>query len=265
LEAQWDKAIAPIGQAFDTSLSGVMQGTQTLQQAVGKMAQSIVLSYLKMGVDAAGHWAASQLRMLFSTQTSQAAQTATTVAGGAAQTAAVTASEAAQVGAVAAGEAAKSATRTAAKAAGSAAELATGGASIMNSAYQAAAHTYASVSAIPYVGWLLAPAAAAAAFAAVMAFKVLTSLDQGAWNLPQNMTANLHAGEMVVPASYASGMRAAMTGNGGGGGSSVALHYSPNVSGGGGDLAQLMRTQAAEFKRYIWHATRNGGLSLHGR
>jgi hypothetical protein len=29
----------------------------------------------------------------------------------------------------------------------------------------------------------------------------------GAWNVPQNMPAFLHAGEMVVPADFASGLR----------------------------------------------------------
>jgi hypothetical protein len=66
----------------------------------------------------------------------------------------------------------------------------------------------------------------------------------------------------VIPANFASGIRSQMDG---GGGDGTNLTYAPNVSGGGSNLASLMRAQAAEFKSYIWHATRNGGMRLPGR
>ncbi|HUO88486.1 MAG TPA: hypothetical protein VMU08_04870, partial [Rhizomicrobium sp.] len=44
---QFDEIVGPIKSAFNTAFSGVIQGTQTLQQALGKMGQSIAISYLE--------------------------------------------------------------------------------------------------------------------------------------------------------------------------------------------------------------------------
>src|SRR5581483_5818863 len=57
--------------------------------------------------------------------------------------------------------------------------------------------TYAAVAQIPYVGWILAPIAAGAAFAAVAAYEGLASLDVGAWNVPHDMVAQIHKGEFT--------------------------------------------------------------------
>lgn len=71
-----------------------------------------------------------------------------------------------------------------------------------------AAATYAGVYAYlsPVMGPLAAVPAGVSA-GAVAAMEGLVSLDVGAWNVPQNMPAYLHAGEMVVPADFASGLR----------------------------------------------------------
>ena len=44
------------------------------------------------------------------------------------------------------------------------------------------------------------------------------------------MPALLHPGEMVVPATYASGIRSAASGGGQGGGGGTQLVFAPNVS-----------------------------------
>jgi hypothetical protein len=80
---------------------------------------------------------------------------------------------------------------------------------------------------------VLAPPAAAAAFAAVAAFG---SFDIGAWSLPSDMIAQVHQGEMIIPAgvanlirgggsvtSFASGMAGA-----GGGAGGMQFNYSPS-------------------------------------
>jgi hypothetical protein len=128
----------------------------------------------------------------------QGQQTAAIVAGQAAQTAAVTAGTAAQTTAVVSGAAAsKAATATLGKM------------TITQDAAKAAAGAYAAVSAIPLVGPVLAPVAAGVAYTGVMAFESLASLDVGAWDVPRDMVAQIHEGEMVVPTTYAQGMRAA--------------------------------------------------------
>jgi hypothetical protein len=285
--ASWQKTIAPVESAISGQVSSVLRGQETISMAVQKAAGNIVISYAQMATQAALKWAAGKAYELLINNSTETAKTAATAAAtltreGIDTTATTTQNtallaqlahwitgETAKTTATVAGNTARTAANTAATAAGSAQEVAVGSASVMNSAYQAAAHTYASVSAIPYVGWLLAPGAAAAAFAAVAAFDSLTALDVGAWNLPSDMPAQLHAGEMVVPANFADGLRGAMGGGGGtgGAGGGQTLNYSPNIAGGhSADMAGMMRQQSASFKSYLWHATRNGALQLpHGR
>jgi hypothetical protein len=124
-------------------------------------------------------------------------------------------SQSAQTQAVAAGTAARTTAQTTGAAAGIAEQGALGAKSVMSSAAQAFSGTYASVSSIPVVGWILAPAAAAAAFAAVAGYEGLASLDVGAWNVPQDMPAQIHRGEMVVPRTFAEGIRQGATTGGG--------------------------------------------------
>src|SRR6266852_1048970 len=57
-----------------------------------------------------------------------------------------------------------------------------------------------------------------AASAGVMAFgSAVPGLAVGAWNLPNDTVAQLHAGETVIPADFASGFRSAIAGGGGDG------------------------------------------------
>ncbi|HUZ72678.1 MAG TPA: hypothetical protein VMU87_06815, partial [Stellaceae bacterium] len=110
----------------------------------------------------------------------------------------------------------------------------------------AAANTYASVSAIPGVGWILAPAAAAGAFAAVMAF------DTGSWSVPATMPAIVHAGEMIIPADMAASIR-----GGGGLGGSVTVNLGGISNIDARSVAQLfnsptlLRSLAVNLGRYM--------------
>jgi hypothetical protein len=141
------------------------------------------------------------------------------------------ASQSAQTGAVIAGVAARKSAETAGTAASGVEGIAAAAAQISNDAHIAAANTYAAVSQIPVVGPFLAPAAAATAFGAVMAFDALTSLDVGAWEIPQNMPAFLHKGEMVVPENFANGLRGAGNNiSNGGDTTNNHVNYSPTIN-----------------------------------
>ncbi|MCE9561885.1 MAG: phage tail length tape measure family protein [Planctomycetes bacterium] len=91
---------------------------------------------------------------------------------------------------------------------------------IAGDAATAGAAAYASTAAIPVVGPSLAPAAAAQAYGATMAFQGLVPLETGAWEIPATGPALLHPGEMVVPRKFADDLRS----NGGLGGGDVHLH-----------------------------------------
>ena len=116
--------------------------------------------------------------------------------------AATHASESAQTSATVAGNAARTASTDAAQASSAATAAAVGGKTVMQDAAKAFTGTYAAVAQIPYVGWILAPAAASAAFATVAAYEGLASLDVGTNYVPRDMVAQIHEGEAVVPKAF---------------------------------------------------------------
>lgn len=285
LQRQWDSATAPISSAIDGQVSAMLRGTQTIGQTTANMLGGIITGYAEMGVKAAQHWASSQLLQLFTTQGTEGAKTAATASGSAARGvigAGETATENAGLllrvgrwiatqlgltGATAAGAATREGVLTAEQIASTQATGLAARLSIAAAAAVAAAWAFADSASLGPPGLVAAPGAASGAYASVMAFQLaVPSLDVGAWDVPRNMLANIHAGEMVVPANFASGMRSG-GGVGGGGNSSndVHLNYAPKVSGAAGDMPGLMRAQAGAFKSYLWHATRNGSLKLPGR
>jgi hypothetical protein len=91
-------------------------------------------------------------------------------------------------------------------------------------AAEAGAAAFASTAAIPYVGPELAPAAAAEAYAATMAFQGLVAAAQG-YDIPAGVdpVVQAHAQEMVLPKEHADMFRD-MAANGGGGGGETHLH-----------------------------------------
>ena len=81
-------------------------------------------------------------------------------------------------------------------------------AQLNNNAMAAAGAAYNAVVGIPYVGPFLAPAAAAVAYAGVMAFGSLASAE-GGYDIPAgtNPVTQLHQNEMVLPVKYADVIR----------------------------------------------------------
>ena len=166
-------------------------------------------------------------------------------------------SETQQTSATAMGVATRTEAAESGAAAGKAAQAAAGSATIASDAMQAAAGTYAAVAQIPLVGPFLAPAAAAGAFAAVMAYDSLASLDVGAWNVPRDMIANIHQGEMVVPQNFASGLRGANLGGGG----DVHATYAPTIHApASSSLEQLLRDEHGMMLAWFGARLRDGSL-----
>lgn len=129
--------------------------------------------------------------------------------------------EAQKTAATVAGDASRTASNATAAVTGSALEKEAGSISVLNDAKLAFSGTVATVS--QYLPPPFPELAGAAAFAAVAAYDTLASLDVGAWNVPHDMPAIIHAGETVLPKDFATGFRE----NGGGsgsGGSQLHLH-----------------------------------------
>ena len=115
------------------------------------------------------------------------------------------------------------------------------------SAKTAAGEAWESAAAIPYVGWIMAPAAAAAAFTGVMAFA------EGGWDrVPSDQVAMIHKNEMVLPASIAEPVRQ-MAAAGGGGGQTVHIHAMDAPS-----VQALFRRHQGSLMSVIGEAMRNG-------
>ncbi len=87
---KWDQIISPIENAFSTSIKGIIQGTQTLKGAIANLAQSIVLSFIDMGIKIAADWAKTQILMLITGKAAQTTAAVSQVASNAAVAAAAT-------------------------------------------------------------------------------------------------------------------------------------------------------------------------------
>lgn len=267
-KSQWDKIIAPVESAMSQQISTVLRGNATMGQAVRGFAASVVLSYIDMAA-----------KKVFTEVSSQAMATAAHALGfsqraaiGAAETASGNSDLIIRLGrwiatqlgltaATGAGATARAGVLTAEQLAAVTATGVTARLSIAAAAAVAAAWAFADSASLGPPGLIAAPGVAAGAYAEVMVFQAaVPALAVGAWNVPKDMGANLHAGEMVIPASFAEGMRNA----GSGGGSAQTLNYQPTINGGSADPAS-MRAQAGMIKSYLWHATRNGALRLPGR
>lgn len=100
-------------------------------------------------------------------------------------------------------------------------------AQLNNSAVAAAGAAYDAIVGIPYVGPFLAPAAAAVAYAGVMAFGSMASAE-GGYDIPSgvNPITQLHQNEMVLPAAQANVIRnLASDGGAGSGAQGINLHF----------------------------------------
>ncbi len=72
----WQSLMQPIQRAFDTSITGMILGTTTLQKAVANIAQSILAEFVNLGVKMLTNWIASELAMTTATEAGAAARTA---------------------------------------------------------------------------------------------------------------------------------------------------------------------------------------------
>jgi hypothetical protein len=215
VQQSWAKIGAPIEGAFSKIAGAAIGGGRQTGLAMEKAAIGVVQSWAKSGIEMLAHWVATQLGMTAASASGSAARVvaaspeeAATIAQLAAMLGKHISVEAAKTGATVTGVTIRTAATTAGAATAKAAEASAGSTTVLAAAGKAAAGTYASVAQIPYVGWLLAPPAAAAAYVAVAAYQTIASAEGGWDQVPyDNYPTNLHKDEMVLPRNIADSVR----------------------------------------------------------
>lgn len=191
---EYDQLFNGIKSASDTMVNGILQGTQTWQQATGRLLDNLGIKFADMAVKDVLDWTEKQAMKLGISETIHNELIALGLESAAQQKAQDVAVNTAKINAD-------------------------------------AALTFAGVTAnlAPTMG----PAAtgpAATTAASVMAVIPQASLDVGTANVPSDMLANIHAGEMVIPKSFSDSIRSGdiAFGSSGGGGDNYSINI--NVS-----------------------------------
>ncbi len=267
----WKSALQPISSAFSSSISGMIQGTQTLRQAEARLAQSILMSFIDTAQKSVVNWAATELAKTTATQAGVAQRLAVEHTGDASLLSMIGGKvsqwfgmESSKTAATVAGNTARTAADTSAAATTKAVTVSTATASIGTKAADAAAGAYDAMAGIPIVGPALGAAAAAATFAAVLAYQSIASAEGGWGQVPfDGAAAILHKNEMVLPASLANPMRSMLHGGPltAAAGGDVNLHYAPTVNAGGDvSLEKLLMSQGSDMMRWVKNQARNGAF-----
>lgn len=199
-QKQWQSATNEINSAITGQVSAVLKGSENIGQAFERVLGSLIEDVTKFFID----WALKAAESF------------------AAQKLGITSLAAAQQAA--------SGVQAAAAGAGAAATAAAAKPGILAQITADSGEAFAGFAAFfaPTLG-PAAPAAAAGLAGEVQAQAVgLASFDIGSWSVPHDMTANIHAGETIVPAAggFADAFRSAVAGGGGfGGGGDTHNHF----------------------------------------
>lgn len=179
----WADALAPIKDALDGVVNGILQGTLTLQKALANIFQSIAISYAKM-----------LIKKQIDHATAEAAMTGATVSGVAA--------------------------RLAAETMGIMKSVAMHAAAFLKQIASAAAAAFAGVVAFlsPIMGPWAVPAAVGISGAVLAAGARVVSSEGGEWDVPQDRLNFVHKNETILPAHIATPLRNMVEGGGGIGG-----------------------------------------------
>ncbi len=177
----WQSIMQPIQRAFDTSITGMILGTTTLQKAVANISQSIIGEFVNLGVKMVTNWIANELAMTTATEAGAAA-------------------------------------RTAAEGEGMAAGLAMKALNAVKSIVTDSAQAFGGIFA--FLSPIMGPAAAgpaAAGEATVMAAASGIASAAGGWVVPSDQLAMVHQNEMILPANISQGLKGMISANGGAG------------------------------------------------
>ena len=182
-----------IGSSVSSAIMRMIEGHESLRQAARKVLLNILQDFIQAQVRMVADWAAGVATQVMTTQAGETAKTTAVAAGVAA--------------------------RTAAEVGGAASSLAASAAGMIQQIIADARAAFAGVFA--FLAPVLGPAAAGPAAAAMGTVTGMASFAVGSWQLPSDMIAQVHQGEMIVPAAHTPWaqrvMSNAVTGNGGNG------------------------------------------------
>jgi hypothetical protein len=218
-ERAWLSLMQPIQRAFDTSITGMILGTTTLQKAVANITQSIIGEFVSLGVKMLTNWIATELAMTTATEAGAAA-------------------------------------RTAAEGEGLAAGLAMKALNAIKSIVTDSAQAFAGIFA--FLAPIMGPAAAgpaAAGEATVMAAAGGIASAAGGWVVPSDQLAMVHQNEMILPANISQGLQGMITANGGGGAGPLVINVSAIDS---QDVKRFFHSNGSLLVAALNKAMRNG-------
>jgi hypothetical protein len=305
----WTSAFEPIEHAFDSSIEGMLRGTQTLQDGMRKLAQSMVLSFIQSGIKQAFAGLSSQLASISAPALSSGGSLsgigsmlgmgkgAMGATSQTAQTTALTANTTALTSLTASltGHTAVTTMNTAATTAGTAAttsNTASQTTNLVGNTLQTDANTAA-------VGANTAALSTESAtgsgggggLGGIMSMVgMMAMFDSGTDSVPRDMVAQIHKGEIIVPAASSADIRSGKSMLGYGGGQSMNLprnaadnmrfansneaqgntinsktsgdtnfHYAPTINAKSNvDLNSVLTQQGSTMRRWLTNQARNG-------
>jgi hypothetical protein len=211
IQRDYRHAFDQIGVSVSRSIMGMIAGTTSLRDAARNILLQMIEAFLHARIRMVADW----------------------LAGVVAQTAATSAGEGSKTAAVAAGTSARSSLESSAAASSGIGVIA----GILKSIFASAAQTFAGI--FGFLSPVMGPAAAgpaAAGQAAVLGVaSALPAFEVGSWELPGDMIAKVHKGEMIVPAAPAAAWRSALNdgplgGSVDGGRGPVTFNHATNIN-----------------------------------
>ncbi len=215
----YQQMFAPITSAFDTSIKGIIMGTQTWQQAWQRSLTAILSSFIDTGIKMVSTWASQQLAMTLATTTQNEARMASSQMA-------------------------------------STSSLATSAITIVKSIMNSASETFAGIFGFlaPVMGPTAAgPAAAGMGTVAAVAGSVASSAG-GEWNIPVDRLQFVHRNETILPAGIAGGLRNLVERGGNAQSHQIHIHATDAQS-----VERLFHNNGAAIARALQSHLRNFG------
>ncbi len=201
----YKRSFQQIGSGFSSAIMGMITGHMRLRDAAQNVLTHLIQIFVQTRTRMVADWLAGVAQQTAGTQAGEGAKTTAVLAGVSARTSAESAGAHASMAAVIPG--------------------------MLRSIAASAAETFAGIFGFlsPVMGPAAAGPAAAGEAAVLSAGAGLASFATGVWELPRDMIAQIHKGEMIVPAGPAAALRT-MLGSSDGPARALQVHHSTHFN-----------------------------------